>query len=164
MPIVSFATSDPFVDGRQSDRALQIRTGVESRYHDMGWACLPEVTLKHGRRADLVALSPKGVIHIVEVKSSIADMRADNKWPDYRSFCDQLFFATLADVPKDIFPSDCGFLVADQFGAELLREAPIHKMAAATRRELTVRLARSAAMRLSRCCAHAGLDGAQFSD
>ena len=41
-------------------------------------------------------------------------------------------------------------MVADRFGAEPLRDAPVHRLAAARRKAVTVRLARASALRLSR--------------
>ena len=64
MPIVSINATNPFVDGRQSERALAIRKGVERHFEELGWASIPELTLKSGRRADLVALSSKGELTI----------------------------------------------------------------------------------------------------
>jgi hypothetical protein len=37
-------------------------------------------------------------------------------------------------VPIEIMPQDAGLILADSNGAEILREAPEHRMAAATRR------------------------------
>ena len=164
MPIISLDTSNPFVDGRQSERAMTIRTGVERYFVEAGWATLPELTLPTGRRADLVALSAKGKVCIVEIKSSIADLKADTKWPEYRPYCDELIFATLADVPMEIFPEDAGFMVADAHGAELLRPPEPEKMVEARRKIVHLAFARSSAQRLARCCAHAGLDSSQFND
>ena len=158
MPIVSINATNPFVDGRQSERALAIRKGVERHFEELGWATIPELTLKSGRRADLVCLSSKGELTIVEIKSSIADFRADTKWPEYEEFCDQLYFATLADVPADIFPESAGLIVADTYGAEVLRLAPELKLSAPRRKLMTATFARTAAQRLARCCAHAGLE------
>ena len=79
-----------------------------------------ELPLPSGRRADLVALGGDGEILIVEIKSSVADFRADQKWMDYRLHCDRLFFATVVDVPREIFPADAGLIVADAFGASIV--------------------------------------------
>lgn len=49
------------------------------------------------------------------------------------------------DSPAEILPGEAGLLVADAFGAERLREAPRHPLPAATRKALTLRLARTAA-------------------
>ena len=53
-----------------------------------------------GRRADIVALATDATIHIVEIKSSVADFRADTKWRDYRANCDRLFFAIPRPCPS----------------------------------------------------------------
>ena len=90
--------------------------------HDM--ACYAEVPLANGRRADVLAVGPKGEIWIIEIKTSIEDFRVDRKWPDYLQHCDRLFFATHPGVPADIFPESCGLIVSDGYGAEILREAP----------------------------------------
>ncbi len=139
---------DPLIDGRQSETALKVWRGTARLLRQFDFSCLPEVTLASARRADLLALGPKHQLWIVEVKSSIADFRADTKWPDYHQHCDRLFFATHPDVPLDIFPEEAGLIVSDGFGAEILREAPEHKLAAATRKSVTLRFARHAANRL----------------
>lgn len=148
MPIVSLETGFILDDGRQSARALAVRRGVQRLFSEAGMAHVPEVTLANGRRADLLCLSPDGSLAIIEIKSSLADLRADGKWPDYRDFCDRLYFATLPDVPAQAFPADCGFIVADLHGAEILRPAPEHRLAPARRKAVTLRFARQAAMRL----------------
>ncbi|MFD1697133.1 MmcB family DNA repair protein [Roseibium aestuarii] len=139
---------DPLTDGRQSEMALRIWRGTGRLLRSLNYACLAELSLASGRRADLIALGPKGEVIIVEVKSSVADFRADSKWPDYRQHCDRLYFATHPDMPLEIFPQDAGLIVADGFGAEILREAPEHKLAAATRKAVSLRFARIAAGRL----------------
>jgi hypothetical protein len=148
MPIVSPHDSNPLIDGRQSDRAMTIRRGVQRLLRDHRFSMLPELTLVSGRRTDIIAVGEKGEIWIVEIKSSIEDFRVDNKWPEYRDFCDRLFFATLQDVPQEIFPEDCGFILADGFGGHVLREAPEHKLSGARRKALMLRFARAAADRL----------------
>lgn len=138
----------PPVDGRQSERALAVQRGVGRLLRARGFAVVAELPLATGRRADIVGLGPAGDLWIVEIKSSVEDFRADHKWPDYRLSCDRLFFATHADVPLDIFPEDAGMILADGYGAELLREAPEHRLAAATRKAMLVRFAQAAAHRL----------------
>ena len=136
------------VDGRQSENALRIARGTARLLHAHGFSVVSELPLPSGRRADLVALDAAGTVWIVEIKSSIADYRADQKWPDYRAHCDRLFFATSLDVPCEIFPPDCGLIVADAFGAEFKCEAPEHKLPAATRKVMMLSFARAAALRL----------------
>jgi hypothetical protein len=105
------------VDGRQSPAALAIARGTTRLLHAHGFAVVSELVLASGRRADLVALGADGEIWIVEIKSSVADFRADQKWMEYRWHCDRLFFATALDVPCEIFPPDTGLIVADAFVA-----------------------------------------------
>jgi len=107
-----------------------------------------ELPLASGRRADLVALGVDGEIWIVEIKSSVEDFRADQKWMDYRMHCDRLFFASTVEVPCEIFPPDTGLIVADAFGAQIVCEAPEHRLHAATRKSVMLSIARAAALRL----------------
>lgn len=148
MPIISPHNNNPLADGRQSDRALLVRRGVQRLYAELGAVILPELPLATGRRADLVVLGPKGEFIIIEVKSSVEDFRADGKWPDYQQHCDRFYFATHPDVPADIFPGEAGFILSDGHGAEILREAPEHKLPGATRKALLLRFARAGARRL----------------
>lgn len=141
---------NPLIDRRQSPRVLEVRRGLHVLLADMGHASLPELPLASGRRADLVSLSGSGEIWIVEIKSSVEDFRVDSKWPDYRRHCDRFWFAAYASVPTEIFPNDCGLIVGDAYGAEILREAPEHRLSAATRKAIMLRFARSAATRLTR--------------
>jgi hypothetical protein len=136
------------VDGRQSQTALTIARGTMRLLLSHGFTCVSELPLPSGRRADLVALGKRGEIWIVEIKSSIADFRADQKWMDYRMHCDRLFFATTVDVPCEIFPKDTGLIVADGFGGEMVCEAPEHRLPPATRKVMTLRIAQCAALRL----------------
>ena len=111
-------------------------------------APVSEVSLANGRRADIAAVSENGEIWIVEIKSSIEDFRTDQKWPEYRDYCDRLFFAVAPAFPNEILPADAGLIIADRYGAELLRPAPEHKLAGARRKAMTLRLVHTAAYRL----------------
>ena len=125
---VNLLPAAPPVDGRQSPTALAIARGTARFLHALGYSVVSELPLPSGRRADLVALGGDGEIVIVEIKSSVADFRADQKWTDYRLHCDRLFFATVVDVPCEIFPADTGLIVADAFGASIVCEAPEHRL------------------------------------
>jgi hypothetical protein len=135
-------------DLRQSPTALAIARGTQRLLTSLGLACVSELPLPSGRRADLVALGGDGEIWIIEIKSSVADLRADQKWQDYRLHSDRLFFATTLEVPCEIFPVDTGLIVADAFGAQIICEAPEHRLHAATRRSMMLLFARAAARRL----------------
>jgi hypothetical protein len=149
---MSFAAKKPLelpVDGRQSETALAVARGTARLLHAHGFSVVSELSLPSGRRADLVALDSAGAVWIVEIKSSVADFRADQKWQDYRAHCDRLYFATCLEVPCEIFPPDTGLIVADAFGAEFKCDAPEHKLPAATRKSMMLMFARAAAQRLS---------------
>ncbi len=126
----------------------RLARGVARGLTELGWACLFEVSLKTGRRVDVMALDEKGRIAVVEVKSSLADFRADRKWEDYLEFCDLFYFAVPEDFPRDVLPGEPGLIVCDSFQAEILREAPETPLAAARRKALTLRFARLAGNRL----------------
>lgn len=108
-----------------------------------------ELPLANGRRADVVALDHLGRITIIEIKSCLADYQADHKWLDYRDFCDRFFFAVAADFPGNTIPESVGLMVADGFGAEIIRPAEAdHPLSAARRKAMLIRFARAAAGRL----------------
>ncbi len=138
----------PPVDGRQSEAALRIARGARRLLRRMGYATITELPLRNGRRADIVALDSRSGLAIVEIKSSIADFRADRKWADYRFHCDELYFAISGETPAEIMPEDAGLIIADQYGAHIVRAAPQHRMPPATRREMLLRFAHASADRL----------------
>jgi hypothetical protein len=129
------------------ETTAQVTRGAARLLVALGYAPLAEVTLPNGRRADLMALGPKGQIFIVEVKSSVEDFRTDQKWWEYRPYCDAFAFAVAPEFPRDILPDEPGLIVADAFGGAVLREAPIESLAGARRKALTLAFARLAAMR-----------------
>jgi hypothetical protein len=114
-----------------------------------GWAPVLEMPLPNGRRADILALLPDGGFVVVEVKSCARDFLSDQKWPEYRDFCDRLYFAVDLDFPRELIPEEVGLLVADGPDAELLRDAPDHRLAGARRKALLHRYALTAAGRLA---------------
>jgi hypothetical protein len=114
-----------------------------------GWAPVREMPLPNGRRADILALQPDGGFAVVEVKSCARDFLGDGKWPEYREFCDRLYFAVDLDFPLELLPEEVGLMVADGPEASLVREAPSHPLASARRRALLHRYAVTAAGRLA---------------
>jgi hypothetical protein len=159
---VNLLPATPPLDGRQSPTALAIARGTARYLHALGYCVVSELPLPSGRRADLVALGGDGEILIVEIKSSVADFRADQKWMEYRLHCDRLFFATVADVPCEIFPPDAGLIVADAFGASIVSEAPEHRLLPARRRSVMLRFAHAAALRLQVLVDPQSANGAEF--
>jgi hypothetical protein len=138
------------IDGRQSETALAVARGTSRLLRSLGFSSVSELPLPSGRRADLVALNERGEVWIVEIKSSLADLRADQKWEDYRQHCDRLFFAFPRELPCDIFPTDVGLIVADEYAGHLECEAPEHRLPSPTRRVMLLRFAQTAAQRLGR--------------
>jgi hypothetical protein len=124
--------------------------GVCRTAAQLGYASLVEFPLANGRRADVLALGRTGEFVIIEIKSSLADFRADRKWQAYRDFADRLYFAVPNDFPRALIPEECGLMVADAFGAALLRGGIVTPLSAVRRRALTLRFARVAALRLRR--------------
>jgi hypothetical protein len=149
-------------DGRQSQTALAVARGTTRLLHQLGFSAVSELPLPSGRRADLVAMNRTGDIWIVEIKSSVEDFRADQKWMDYRAHCDRLFFATTLEVPCEIFPKDTGLIVADAFGAQITCEAPEHRLHASTRKSMMLSFARCAALRLQALADPQGPFAAEF--
>jgi hypothetical protein len=133
----------------RSDAALLAR-GVCRALDQLGYASLVEFPLANGRRTDVLALGRRGDLIAVEIKSSVADFRADQKWPSYREFADRLYFAVASGFPIALIPEDCGIMVADAFGGSVLREGQTTTLTAGRRRAVTLRFAWIAAARLRR--------------
>lgn len=115
--------------------------------------CLEEMTLKNGRRADLMGIDARGQVIVVEIKVERGDLLSDNKWPDYLDFCDRFFWGVppgLDRGPLDseaYSPERCGVIVADGYDAEIVRQAPLEPLAAARRKSMVEKLARVALRR-----------------
>ena len=124
-----------------------VTRGAARLMADMGYAPLLEVCLPNGRRADVMALGPRGEITICEVKSGVEDYRVDRKWHEYAPFCDAFYFAVAPEFPDGILPDEPGLIVADGFGGAVVREAPVLLLAPARRKALTLAFARLGAMR-----------------
>lgn len=137
------------IDGRQSDAALELQRGVVRVLTQHACSSVTELALPNGRRADVVGLTEQGDLWIVEIKSSVVDFQSDQKWPDYRAYCDALFFAVKPDFPINILPTETGLIIADNYGGELVRTPEAHRLSAARRKSLTLRFAHGAARRLA---------------
>jgi hypothetical protein len=136
------------VDGRQSETAVNVQRGVGRLMRAHGFALITEFTLASNRRADMIGFAADGTVWIVEIKSSFEDFRADHKWQEYRDYCDRFSFAIPPVMDPGIIPVDAGLVIADQYGAEIIRETPAHPLHASRRKALTLQFGRVAAMRI----------------
>ncbi|HYZ63685.1 MAG TPA: MmcB family DNA repair protein [Acetobacteraceae bacterium] len=131
------------------ERALAIRRAAALLCLRLGWSPVHEVPLPNARRADILALRADGGFACIEVKSGLRDFQTDGKWPEYRDYADALYFAVDDAFPAELLPEDAGLIVACGRDAELVREAPAHRLAPARRRALLHRFATLAAQRLA---------------
>ena len=132
-----------------ADPAPLLARGVARLLSEMGYACLAEFRLRSGRRVDVVGLDGNGRLVVVEIKRSVADFRADGKWPEYLAYCDAFYFAVPGGFPVELLPDDTGLMLADRYGAEIVRLAPGNPpLHASRRREVLIRFAQAAAGRL----------------
>lgn len=124
-----------------------VTRGAARLFVALGYAPLLEVGLPNGRRADIMAIGPRGEIAVAEVKSGLDDFRTDQKWGEYMAFCDSFFFAISPEFPRHILPDGPGLIVADVFDGAVVRDAPVNTLAGARRKALTIAFARLAAGR-----------------
>ncbi len=140
-------TSEPLI---RPEETQALTRGVSRLFMALGFAPLCEVPLASGRRVDVAGLARDGTIIVAEIKSSLEDFRADQKWTDYLDHCDRFYFAVGDRFPQAVLPEQTGLIVADRFGGAILREAPQAKLHASRRKAMTLRLARLGAERLAR--------------
>ena len=135
--------------------ARDVARGVTRLFFRQDLFALCEVPLPNGRRADMMAVCAKGVLTIVEIKISRADLLGDHKWLDYLDYCDRFFWAVPPGFSLEPFetgslgPQLSGLIVADRYDAAIVRDAPVRKLAPARRKAETLRFARRAARRLA---------------
>lgn len=134
--------------------AADVVRGVSRLLYRQDYIAVAEVPLGNGRRADIMALGPKGEVTIVEIKVSRADLLGDGKWPFYLDYCDRYFWAVPQGFDlalfdrEDLAPTTSGLIIADRYDAAILRDAVPTPLASARRRAETLRVARMAARRL----------------
>ena len=131
-------------------RTPEVTRGACRLLRKMGYGTLTEFPLRNGRRADALGVAGNGHVVAIEVKTSVADYRGDGKWPQYRDFCDAFYFAVPPEFPREILPADCGLIVADAYGAAVVRDAPPHALHASRRKALVLQFALLAGGRLQR--------------
>jgi len=146
--------SPPSLAPNEALIAQDVARGVARLFlrHEMTPLC--EVPLGNGRRADIMAIDARGIITIVEIKVSRADLLGDMKWTDYLDHCDRFFWAVPAGFDLSplhgpaFLPERTGIIVADRYDAAIVREAHTVPLAAPTRKRCTLGFARRAARRV----------------
>ena len=118
--------------------AADVVRGVSRLLYRQDYIAVAEVPLGNGRRADIMALGPKGEIWVIECKSSRADFRADQKWLGYLEWCDRFFWAVDQSFPTDLLPEGSGLILADAYDAEILRMGPETPLAPARRKKVAL--------------------------
>jgi hypothetical protein len=135
--------------------ARDVARGVTRLFFRCDLFALCEVPLSNGRRADMMAIGPKGDLVIVEIKVSRADLLGDGKWTDYLDYCDRFYWAVPTGFALEPFEDEArgrdhaGLIVADRYDAEIVRDSRHQPLAAARRKAETLRFARRAARRLA---------------
>lgn len=123
----------------------RLARGVARHLSALGFASVEEFVPARGLRVDVMGLGPKGELWVIECKSCAADFRGDGKWQGYLDWCDRYFWAVDAAFPLDLLPDGTGLILADAWGAEIVREAPETRLAGARRAAVTRGFARAAA-------------------
>ncbi|PJF11197.1 MmcB family DNA repair protein [Pseudorhodobacter sp. MZDSW-24AT] len=126
----------------------RLARGVARGLRDMGFVSVEELVPAPGLRVDLMALGPKGQVWVIECKSCRADFQSDRKWQNYLPWCDRFFWAVDAAFPQTLLPPDSGLILADAYGAEIMRMGPETPLAPARRKAVLQGFARHAALRL----------------
>ena len=133
--------------------AADVARGVCRLFAQAGLVAIHEVPLPNGRRTDLTAIDAKGNITIVEIKVSRADLHGDGKWPDYCDWCDNFYWALASGLDPAILgtpdyrPETSGLIIADRYGAAVVREAASCNLAPARRKAELLRVGRLAMRR-----------------
>jgi hypothetical protein len=129
--------------------ATDVARGVSRLLMQEGFSPILEFTLANGRRLDVAALDADGTMLGVEIKVSVADLRGDQKWPEYLEFCELFYFAIPPDFPDHHVPDGTGLIVADRYGGAIVRPSQRTVLHASRRKAVTLSFAKVAAERLA---------------
>lgn len=147
-PVADAISAPESADLLPAQAGHRLARGVARLMREMHHATLLEFVPAPGLRVDVMALTPSGELWIVECKSCRADFTGDRKWRGYLDWCDRFFWATDCHFPTDLLPAESGLIVADAFAGEVLRMAPLTRLAGARRSRLIRDFARVAAWRV----------------
>jgi hypothetical protein len=129
--------------------AIDVARGVSRVLQQEGYSPILEFTLANGRRLDVAALGPDGTMLGVEIKVSVADLKGDQKWPEYLEYCELFYFAIPPDFPDHHVPDGTGLIVADRYGGAIVRPSARTALHPSRRKAVTLSFAKVAAERLA---------------
>ena len=157
--LMSMTDLNPQDDRLPAMPGHRLGRGVARLLHSLGHAALAEFVPSGGLRVDVISVSPKGEIWVIECKSCRTDFVSDRKWQGYLEFCDRFFWAVDCEFPDHLLPEGSGLIRADSWGAELLRMAPETRLPAARRSRLLRDIARVSTSRLLALTDPMGISG-----
>ena len=126
----------------------RITDAIARSYYDQGDGVLREFRLKVRRRVDLIAMTNKGLITIIEIKSSPEDFRSDKKWGEYIEWADRFYFGVGDNFPIDILPKEHGIIKTDGFDCHEARPSPVNKLNGSRRNTLVRNMAKASMRRI----------------
>ncbi|WP_108791590.1 MmcB family DNA repair protein [Falsiruegeria mediterranea] len=126
----------------------KLARGVARHLRSHNFVSVEEFVPTRGLRVDVLGLGPKGELWVIECKSSRADFQSDSKWQGYLEWCDRYFWAVDIDFPTELLPAESGLIIADSYGAEIIRMPDAQKLAPARRKVMVQKFATHAARRL----------------
>ncbi|HVZ92621.1 MAG TPA: MmcB family DNA repair protein [Rhizomicrobium sp.] len=144
--------------------ATDVARGVSRLLMQEGFSPILEFTLANGRRLDVAALGPDGAMLGVEIKVSVADLKGDQKWPEYLEFCDLFYFAIPPDFPDHHVPEGTGLIVADRYGGAIVRPSARSLLHPSRRKAVTLSFAKVAAERLAHAIELAAEPGSTIAE
>src|ERR1043165_2814445 len=150
--MATLAESSCFIDAPPI--AAEVARGVTLLFCRQDLFAIGEMPLPNGRRADMMAIDPKGGLTIVEIKVAKADLVGDGKWFEYLDYCDRFYWAVPPHLARLLeeeryLPAEAGLIVADRYDAAIIRDAAHRPLPAARRKAELLHFARRAARRLS---------------
>src|SRR5256885_10162745 len=105
--------------------AAEVARGVTRLFSRQDLFAICEMPLPNGRRADMMAIDPKGGLTIVEIKVAKADLVGDGKWFDYLDYCDRFFWAVPASLARILeeeryLPEAAGLILAGRLHSAVI--------------------------------------------
>ena len=130
----------------------RITDAIARSYYSQGDGVLREFRLKVRRRVDLITMTNKGWITIIEIKSSPEDFRNDKKWGEYIEWADQFYFGVGDNFPIKILPKEHGIITTDGFDCHKARPSMENKLNGSRRNALVRNLAYASMRRIENEC------------